>query len=129
MDGELGGAGDGEGLAGGVGGGRPGGDRVVAEDVAVEAAADLGDRRAHQQFGHPELLAGEVVDQVADAPVGARGGRVPLVGGDQPDPFGEGGEGLGVRGAPVGRPPVFVAMCHVLSVPRRALPYAGLHHL
>jgi hypothetical protein len=54
-------------------------DRVVAEQVAVEAVTDLLDRAAVQERTGPEVLAGDVVDEVADVPVATRRGGVPLV--------------------------------------------------
>ena len=58
------------------GGGLPGGlagpaRRVVAEQVAVEAGADVGDRPAVDERSGPPVLADDVVDQLADRPPAA----------------------------------------------------------
>ena len=53
--------------------------RVVTEEVAVEAVADLGDRHALQQRPRPAVLADDVVDERPHVPLGARRRQVPLI--------------------------------------------------
>jgi tetratricopeptide (TPR) repeat protein len=54
-----------------------GGRRVVAEQVAVVAGADLLDGRSGQERRRPALLVDEVVDKPADGPARQRAGRLP----------------------------------------------------
>ena len=61
------------------GGRRRGAAWVLAEEVAVEAGADVGDGAAAHQGSGPEVLADDVVDEVTHRPVAARGRQVPLV--------------------------------------------------
>ena len=66
------------------------GHRVAAEPVAGEPVAHLADGApGGDQRGHPELLHHEVVDQLADLPVGARRGAAPLVRPDRVHPLAE----------------------------------------
>ena len=63
----------------------PGGPGVGAEHVALEAVTHLGNRGSGQQRRRPQILAGQMVHQVADRPVLIRGRRLPLVVADLPD--------------------------------------------
>jgi len=82
--------------------GRPGGsdrrpDRVVAQEVPLEAVADLLDARAPHERDRPDVLVGHVVHQVTHGPGRARCRLVPLVGLDGLDTFGEEADGLLVQ--------------------------------
>ena len=71
------------------GGGRRGAPRghgVVADQVAVEPVADVGDGRADEERRRPQILADHVVDQVAHRPVPAGRGQLPRVDGDGLEP-------------------------------------------
>ena len=64
-------------------GGRPGrGERVVAQQVALEPVAHLLDRGALHERHRPQVLVDEVVEQRPDVPVGARRRPAPAVGRD-----------------------------------------------
>src|SRR5690606_4216321 len=54
-------------------------DGVVAEDVAVEHGPHVLDTAPREELGRPELLDGEVVDEVAHRPVRVRRGQGPGV--------------------------------------------------
>ncbi len=109
VDQEVGGAGPGECALCAARGHGPDAQRVAAEDVALEAVADLGRGVAGDRLAHPEVLGGEVVHQCAHVPVAARGGCGPEVLGrraQQPGHFGAGGRvvlaDLGVESGWVG---------------------------
>ena len=51
--------------------------RVGAEQVAVEAVTDVGDRRPLEQRRRPAVLTDDVVDERPYVPLGARRGAVP----------------------------------------------------
>ena len=55
---------------------------IVAEQVAVEAVTDLGDRHALQQRPGPAILPDDVVDEGTHVPLGARRRQRPLIGAD-----------------------------------------------
>ena len=76
---------------------------AAAEEVAVEAVADLGDGLPGHQRRRPAVLADDVVDQVADGPVGAEGvGPVPRVLGDGADALQEQLDRAGVQAQHIG---------------------------
>lgn len=68
------------------------GERVATETVALEPVADVVGGLARQQWRRPQLLVDDVVDPVADRPVGARSRSVEMCGVDAGEAVAERGE-------------------------------------
>src|ERR1700730_8074799 len=52
---------------------------LVAEQVAIEALADVCDSLAREHLRQPQILTRNVVDERADIPFDARSGRMPVL--------------------------------------------------
>ena len=90
----------------------PGGLGLGAEHVALEAVTHLGDRGSGQQRRRPQILADQMVHQVADRPVLVRGRGLPLVVADLPDAGVELRDGTAEHRGDIHVPSLRLNVCH-----------------